>query len=85
MSAHARIRTKPRRHCTIRATTAEQQDKHTCGVGELILLALYPILEGLGVATGYLNALLNRICSNVRHLAGRLFAGAVVKEVDWWR
>jgi hypothetical protein len=47
-------------------------NQRTCGVGELILLSLYPVLERLGVATSYLNALLNGICTNVRHLAGRL-------------
>ena len=51
---------------------------HTRSVGKLILLSLYPVLERLGVATGYLNALLNGICSHVRHLAGRLVDELVV-------
>lgn len=53
----------------------------TCGVSELILLALYPILERLGVATGYLNALLNAVRTDIRHLAGRLIDENFVRKV----
>ena len=39
----------------------------TCGVGELILLLLYAILEGFGISSGNGNLLLDRFCASVRH------------------
>jgi hypothetical protein len=39
----------------------------TCGVGKLVLLALYPILQGLGIPTGDLDLLLDGFCVCVRH------------------
>jgi hypothetical protein len=41
----------------------------TCGVGQLILLALYSVFEGLSVAAGDLDLLLNGLCVRVRHAA----------------
>jgi hypothetical protein len=42
----------------------------TGGVGELILLALYAVLQSFGVATSYLDALLNGLGIYVRHVDG---------------
>ena len=39
----------------------------TCSVGELILLALYPFLESLGIASCDLDLLLDRLGVRVRH------------------
>jgi hypothetical protein len=39
----------------------------TCGVGKLVLLALYPVLQGLSIPTGDLDLLLNGFCVCVRH------------------
>ena len=41
--------------------------KLTCGVGKLILLALYPVLQCLRIPAGDLDLLLNRLCVCVRH------------------
>jgi len=41
--------------------------RRTCGVGKFVLLALYSILQGLGIPTGDLDLLLDRFCVCVRH------------------
>lgn len=41
--------------------------KLTCGVGKLVLLALYPILQCLRIPTGDLDLLLDGLCVCVRH------------------
>ena len=39
----------------------------TCGIGELILLALYPIFERLCIPSSDLYLLLDRLRARVRH------------------
>jgi hypothetical protein len=39
----------------------------TCGVGEVVLLALYPVLERLCISPCYLYLLLDRLGARVRH------------------
>jgi len=41
--------------------------RRTGGVGKLVLLALYPVLEGLGIAAGDLDLLLDRLLVRVGH------------------
>jgi hypothetical protein len=45
----------------------EKLDGRTCGVSKLVLLALYPVLQGLSIPTGDLDLLLNGFCVCVRH------------------
>lgn len=44
-------------------------DVLTCGIGKLIFLALYPILERLCISPCNLDLLLNGLCVGVRHAA----------------
>lgn len=39
----------------------------TCGVGQLILFALYPVLQGFRIPTSDLDLLLDGLCVCVRH------------------
>lgn len=55
-----------------------QREKPTCGIGQLILLPLDPILESLGLATRLLDARLHRLG---RHIVGlRIHGGGFERE-----
>jgi hypothetical protein len=57
---------------------SKEEERRTGRVSELVLLALYPVLEGLGIATGDLDFLLDRLLVHVGHYGGRRVAGARV-------
>lgn len=55
--------------------------RRTRGVGKLVLLALYSVLEGLRIAAGDLDLLLDRLLVHVGHgVTAATARGEVVKE-----
>jgi len=53
----------------------------TSCVGELVLLALYAVLQGLGIATRDLDALLDALSTHLGHYDGRSTMQCVLQDV----